>query len=181
MAVTESTLMQGSVTIHVATLSIHKDVMMMISDFRNLGSESRILAESIGRVGAALTTIDGANISYAVSVQGASATTGGNRQVGGRIEAGRPFGINEGAGQTEVFTTTSGRQFLLAGESGNVQPAAQAGQAGDVTYVNEYNFGDINVGAGADPGAVRDEILEAIRLADRRDPFNNRARRRGRL
>lgn len=60
---------------------------------------------------------------------------GGGRQYGGPVDAGSLYRINE-TGRPEMFTATSGAQYMLPTSDGRVTPASQVGNGGPGWTIN---------------------------------------------
>ena len=85
---------------------------------------------------------------------------GGGRQYGGPVSADRMYRINE-RGAPEMYTSSTGKQFMLPTANGNVTPANEVGGMGGV----QWNIVINNTAMGTQASASVDQQSRTVQIA----------------
>ena len=118
---------------------------------------------------AAAASVAAAGASIISQVRGAS--FGGGRQYGGPISEGKFYRVNE-TGQPEMYTASTGQQYMLPNKSGKVTPANKlgGGEGGGSVAAQNVSIAPVFQGVQMPDGwfAVRPEaVADALKVAYR--------------
>lgn len=100
---------------------------------------------------AAMASVAAATASIIAAIQ--SVNYGGARRYGGPTSAGSLYRVNE-SGRPEMFTASTGAQYMLPTKDGRVTPAGSGG--GMKVVVNNYAGAEVRTSQGSDGSAIVD-------------------------
>lgn len=166
-------ILQGAMNFSIAAVIIQGAAVLMILALQNVAAVAAQVAETLG--GITVPTAGGAP---------PPPPTGARRAQGGSVVGRGIYKIAEpnlGVPRPEVFTDSSGNQYLIPGSNGMVTPLRNANSmagGGGTVFNQNISITVTNTGDGVD---IERRIQRGIERANRSNPFLNRARVRGKI